>query len=138
MMSVTALPLRGGNTARAAVAIAVAVLLWELGSRGEEWLGISLPILGKVPAPTAVLVAWYDLLGDSGYWQSWYMSFLRVLAGFGAAMLIGIPLGLFMALNRTFHDTFFPAFEVLRPYRHLPGFQPRSSSGRHRSCPSPS
>ncbi|MGD9867935.1 MAG: ABC transporter permease [Hyphomicrobiales bacterium] len=115
MIAVSALPLRGGNTARAAVAIAAAILIWELGSRSGEWLGVPVPVLGKVPPPSAVLVSWYGLLGDAGYWQSWYMSFLRVLGGFGAAMIIGIPLGLFMALNRAFHDTFFPAFEVLRP-----------------------
>lgn len=78
-------------------------------------LGIALPWISSVPAPSAVLVTWWNLLGDPGYWQSWYLSTLRVLAGFGAAILIGIPFGLAMALSRTFHGIAFPPFEVLRP-----------------------
>jgi len=100
---------------RAIIAIFVFLALWELGSRSNEWFGFTPPWIGHVPAPTAVLVAWYALLGDPGYWQSWYLSTLRVLAGFFAAMLIGIPLGLFMAVNKTFNGIVFPAFEILRP-----------------------
>jgi NitT/TauT family transport system permease protein len=54
-------------------------------------------------------------VGNSSYWQSWYLSLARVLAGFLAAMVIGIPLGLFMAVSKTFHGITFPTFEVLRP-----------------------
>ncbi len=43
------------------------------------------------------------------------MSGFRVLSGFFAAMLIGIPLGLAMAVSRVFHGIAFPIFEVLRP-----------------------
>jgi ABC-type nitrate/sulfonate/bicarbonate transport system, permease component len=100
---------------RAIVSIIVFVLLWELGSRSKEWLGHALPWVGMVPAPSAVLKAWVGLLGDPGYWQSWYLSLLRVLSGFIAAMLIGIPLGLLMAVSRTFNWLWFPSFEVLRP-----------------------
>ena len=97
------------------IAISLALACWEIGSRFEQWFGVSLPVIGLVPAPSAVLVAWYNLLGDPGYWQSWYLSFTRVLAGFGAAMVVGIPFGLLMALNKKFYYTFFPTFEVLRP-----------------------
>jgi NitT/TauT family transport system permease protein len=62
-----------------------------------------------------VLAAWTKLVGDAGYWQSWYMSLGRVLAGFVAAMLVGIPLGLMMAVSGTFKEITFPTFEVLRP-----------------------
>ncbi|MDE2208801.1 MAG: ABC transporter permease, partial [Betaproteobacteria bacterium] len=62
-----------------------------------------------------VLHVWMGLVGDPGYWQSWYLSLLRVLAGFLTAMVIGIPLGLLMAVSRNFNDTFFPTFEMLRP-----------------------
>jgi NitT/TauT family transport system permease protein len=43
------------------------------------------------------------------------MSFFRVMAGFLAAMLIGIPFGLLLAVSRTAFGTGFPVFEVLRP-----------------------
>lgn len=102
-------------TLRAVIAFIVFLVLWEVGSRSRQWLGFTMPWVGQVPAPTAVLEAWAGLLGDPGYWQSWYLSLLRVLAGFLAAMLIGIPLGLYMAVNRTFHGIAFPSFEVLRP-----------------------
>ena len=103
------------STVRAAIAIAVALLAWEAGSRCGEWFGIKLPVIGAVPPPSAVLMTWAHLLGDAGYWQSWYLSFVRVILGFSTAMVVGIPLGLFLALNRTFNQLAFPTFEVLRP-----------------------
>ena len=103
------------STRRAIVSLIVFVVLWELGSRSKQWLGTPLPWVGKVPAPSAVLHVWAGLLTDPGYWQSWYLSLFRVLAGFAAAMLIGIPFGLLMAVSKTFNSLWFPSFEVLRP-----------------------
>lgn len=100
---------------RAVISIIVFLVLWEIGARSKQWLGVSLPWIGKIPAPTAVLDVWAGLVGNSSYWQSWYLSLVRVLAGFLAAMVIGIPLGLFMAVSKTFHGIAFPTFEVLRP-----------------------
>src|SRR5690242_13944838 len=100
---------------RAFISIVIFLLLWELGARSKAWFGIVVPWIGNVPAPTAVLRAWVDLVGDAGYWQSWYMSLLRVVAGFVAAMVVGIPLGLLMAVSKTFNGVTFPTFEVLRP-----------------------
>ncbi len=100
---------------RAFVALLVFVVLWEIGSRSGQWLGFALPWIGQVPAPSGVLSVWAGLLGDAGYWQSWYLSLLRVLAGFIAAMVIGIPLGLLMAVSKPFYGLTFPSFEILRP-----------------------
>lgn len=100
---------------RAIIALTVFVVLWELGSRSKQWLGVSLPWIGQVPAPSGVLRVWSGLLTDAGYWQSWWLSMVRVLAGFTAAMLIGIPLGLLMAVSKTFYGLSFPSFEILRP-----------------------
>jgi NitT/TauT family transport system permease protein len=61
------------------------------------------------------LKALLPLLNDQGYWYSWYQSSRRVLMGFLAAMLIGIPFGLAMATSRVFRDLTFPTFEILRP-----------------------
>jgi len=102
-------------TMRGILAIAIFVVIWELGARSEQWFGFRFPFIGLVPPPSDVFISWGGLIGDSGYWQSWYMSFLRVFGGFMAALLIGIPLGLFMAVNRTFYGLAFPSFEVLRP-----------------------
>jgi NitT/TauT family transport system permease protein len=102
-------------TFRAVVALVTFVLLWELGSRSPEWMGSALPWIGKIPAPSGVLKAWSGLLNNAGYWESWYLSLVRVLAGFGAAMLLGIPLGLLMAVSKAVHGVVFPSFELLRP-----------------------
>jgi len=109
------------------------LILWEIGSRSKQWmapemfapfrellgtLGFKkdyLPWIGAVPAPSAVLKAWIAVLGQGGYWQSWTMSFFRVMGGFFTAMLIGIPFGLLLAVSRVARGIGFPVFEVLRP-----------------------
>ena len=123
----------GKAAARGAVSIIVFLLLWELGSRSKQWIGADifsplrealgglgfkktyLPWVGAIPAPSEVLVVWGGVITELGYWQSWYNSVFRVLAGFSAAMLIGIPFGLLLAVNRTAFGIGFPVFEVLRP-----------------------
>src|SRR5882762_8737161 len=118
---------------RGVASIAVFVILWEIGSRSKQWMAPEfftplkgflgtmgfkkdyLPWVGAVPAPSAVLKSWIAVLGQHGYWQSWYMSFFRVMGGFFAAMLIGIPFGLALAVSRVAHGVGFPVFEVLRP-----------------------
>lgn len=100
---------------RATVSIIIFLVLWEIGARSKQWTGVAVPWIGQIPAPTAVIKVWIGLLGDVGYWQSWYLSLGRVLAGFIAAMLVGIPLGLLMAVSKTFNGISFPTFEILRP-----------------------
>lgn len=100
---------------RAMIGIGLFVLLWEIGARSEEWAGFPLPWIGLVPPPTAVVGAWGTVIAESSYWMSWLQSFGRVLAGFTAAVLLGVPLGLAMAVSRTFNGLAFPTFEVLRP-----------------------
>jgi NitT/TauT family transport system permease protein len=94
---------------RAVISIAVFLVFWEIASR------LNWPWVGQAPAPTKVLDAWIPLLTDQGYWYSWYQSSRRVLSGFIAAMIIGIPFGLAMATSRVFNDITFPVFEILRP-----------------------
>jgi NitT/TauT family transport system permease protein len=103
------------GTRRALTSIAIALAIWEIGSTSRLWLGHALPILGAVPSPVSVAVAWSQLVRDPGYWQSWYWSFLRVLLGFSAATLVGVPFGLFLAISKTFRGIAFPVFELLRP-----------------------
>jgi NitT/TauT family transport system permease protein len=118
---------------RGAISIMVFLALWEIGSLSKVWIKwdtfewlrdvltafglkpIYLPWIGAVPAPTEVLHAWLVVLYDPGYWQSWYMSLFRVMSGFIAAMIIGIPFGLLLAVSRTAFGIGFPVFEVLRP-----------------------
>ncbi len=90
-------------------------LFWELCSRFKELFGVQVPWIGMIPPPSAVLKAWAKVVTELGYWQSWLLSLNRVMAGFIAAQIIGIPFGLALAVNRYFRDTFFPPFEMLRP-----------------------
>ena len=132
-MNASAKPAPALSFARGVVSIAVVLLLWELGARSKHWmagdlfaplratlgaLGFKrsyLPCVGAAPPPTGVLRSWAAVLTDAGYWQSWAKSFLRVSGGFTAAMLVGIPFGLLLAVNRTAFGVAFPLFEVLRP-----------------------
>src|SRR5258707_11185132 len=97
---------------RGIASIVFFLVLWEIGSRSRLWmapemyspikeslgaLGFKkdyLPWIGALPTPSDVLKVWMEVLGSIGYWQSWYMSFFRVMGGLFAAMLIGIPFGL--------------------------------------------
>lgn len=100
---------------RALISYAAVAAVWQLGATSGRWLGHPLPWLGNLPAPTAVLAAWAHLVRDAGYWCSWLLSFRRVAIGFLAAVAVGIPFGLLMALSRTVRGLVFPVFELLRP-----------------------
>jgi NitT/TauT family transport system permease protein len=100
---------------RALVSYVVVLLVWQLGSTSERWLGYPLPWIGHVPAPGAVLHAWARVVVERGYWESWASSSWRVFVGFAAAVLTGVPLGLLMALSPAVRRVVFPIFELLRP-----------------------
>jgi NitT/TauT family transport system permease protein len=118
---------------RGAIAIVLFVVVWEIGSRSQSWISLPafgwlrdglealgfrssrLPWIGSVPSPSSVIKAWGTLIGDPAYWHSWYSSTQRVLLGFGAAMLLGVPIGLALAVNRTTFGVAFPVIELLRP-----------------------
>jgi NitT/TauT family transport system permease protein len=105
----------GDSTRRAAISIVIALLIWQLGATGPIWLGARIPIVGAIPSPVAVIEAGSHLVADPSYWLSWCSSLARVLFGFAAATLIGIPFGLLLAVNPTFRAISFPVFELLRP-----------------------
>jgi NitT/TauT family transport system permease protein len=100
---------------RGIVAIIAFLIFWEVGSRSTAWFGFAFPWVSQIPPPTAVLYEVFKLIQEPSFWMSAYLSTLRVFEGFFAAMLVGIPLGLAMAVSRTFYGVTFPVFEVLRP-----------------------
>ena len=110
-----ALFITGEEFWRGIVAIVAFLIFWEVGSRSASLFGIAFPWVSQVPAPSAVAVAMYYLIQDPSFWISGYLSTLRVFEGFFAAMIVGIPLGLAMAVSRTFYGISFPVFEILRP-----------------------
>ncbi|NNF78859.1 MAG: ABC transporter permease [Rhizobiales bacterium] len=100
---------------RGLAAIAIFLTLWEIGSRWESWFGYALPYVGLIPPPSAVAAAATEVVTKVGYWLSWVDSFKRVFIGFMVAMILGIPFGLALAVNKYFRGVFFPPFEILRP-----------------------
>lgn len=84
-------------------------LVWEFA----QPLGI--PGLQNLPPISAVVRSAEDLLVSEQYWSGWYLSFRRILLGFLIAQVVGIPLGLVMAMNRFSFGTIFPIIEILRP-----------------------
>ena len=95
---------------RGGTAILLFVLLWAAVAHS--------PLIaeGSLPNPWETVDYFLsEFLGDSGYWSSWWVSFQRVLYGFLAAQLLGIPLGLLLGLSRRANAFVFPVFELLRP-----------------------
>ena len=97
------------SVARGVISISVCVVLWEIGR------AVKLPLLAAMPAPSEILGVIWKLLGDPNFWGNWGASYKRVLVGFLAAQIVGIPLGLAMAVSRTMYGISFPTFETIRP-----------------------
>jgi NitT/TauT family transport system permease protein len=95
--------------------ILIFLVIWQIGALCDDWFGVDILGIGLVPPPTDVFIAFLDVIPKVGYWQSWVASVSRVLTGFIVAMIIGIPFGLLLAVNRYFRGVFFPPFEILRP-----------------------
>lgn len=93
----------------AAVSLSSLALLWEFAAP----LGI--PGVENLPPPSAVIRESAKLLHSELYWTAWGLSLRRIAYGFLAAQLVGVPLGLGLAMNRVALDTIFPVVEILRP-----------------------
>ena len=70
---------------------------------------------GEIPTPIEVGRALVEAAATHKYWWSWVVSGERVALGFLAGVAIGVPLGLALGINRTFHGIVFPVLETLRP-----------------------
>ena len=99
----------GVNLLLGVISLGTIAFIWEFA----EPLGI--PAVRDVPPPSRIVVAAADLLVAEQYWLGWGLSFQRIGTGFILAQLIGIPLGLAMAINRFSFGTIFPIIEILRP-----------------------
>lgn len=92
-----------------AVSLATVFLLWEFAKP----LGI--PKISNLAPPSAIVRASADLLGSLTFWEACARSFMRIMTGFLLAQLIGVPLGIMMAMNRKIFELIFPITEILRP-----------------------
>ena len=78
-------------SARIAVGI-VLVLLW--------WLADALDLLPDtlLPSPLAVLLAFFELVGEGEFWIAFLTTLGNGMAALGLAIVVGVPLGLLLGL----------------------------------------
>ena len=67
------------------------------------------------PTPWAVVTGTAELLKDGTLWRHISASLLRVGAGFGLAVCVAVPLGLWMGWIDGAYRTLNPIFQMLRP-----------------------
>lgn len=91
------------------LSIGTIAALWEYA----QPLGI--PFLKNLPPLSEIARTSQRLLSSQLYWDGWRFSVQRIVGGFLIAQLVGIPIGLIMAMNRASFETMFPIVEILRP-----------------------
>jgi len=92
------------------------------------WVFVHSEVSHAIPSPTATWHRAVEMLSDPFYsngpndmgvgWQVLY-SLGRVSAGFGLAILVGIPVGFIMGMSPTFQRAWQPLIQILRPVSPL-------------------
>ena len=67
------------------------------------------------PTPWQVVTGAWELVEDGSLWEHIGASLFRVGVGFGLAVLVAVPLGLWMGWVGGAYRTFNPIFQMLRP-----------------------
>lgn len=93
--------------------IAVCIALWQLAVHLR--LSLGLVTFANVPAPADVARALWAQLHSAKLPMHLAASTFRVLSGFCAAAVVGVPLGLAIGRHRLLEDALLPPLEVLRP-----------------------
>jgi NitT/TauT family transport system permease protein len=79
------------------------------------WLAVSATNSVIFPTPWGVVTGTMELLKDGTLWRHIGASLMRVGAGFGLAVCVAIPLGLWMGWVRGAYRMLNPLFQILRP-----------------------
>lgn len=93
------------------LACAVSLAAWHFA---VQWSGTRV-----FPSPLEVAQGMRELVHKHVLLPDIADSLRRVLIGFGAASLLGIPLGLFLGWNPTINQTLNPVLQILRPISPL-------------------
>jgi NitT/TauT family transport system permease protein len=67
------------------------------------------------PTPGQVVTGTLELADDGTLWDHIFASLARVFAGFALAMIVAVPLGLWIGRVRAAYTTLNPVFQILRP-----------------------
>jgi NitT/TauT family transport system permease protein len=89
-----------------AVIAAVVAVWWAVVVKTESAI---------FPAPWAVVTGTLELVEDGTLWEHIRASLFRVGCGYGLALVVGIPLGLWMGWVAGAYRTLNPIFQMLRP-----------------------
>jgi NitT/TauT family transport system permease protein len=87
--------------------IAALIALW--------WAAVAASHSIIFPTPWQVVTGTYELIKDGSLWRHIGASLMRVAAGFGLAVCLAVPLGLWMGWVRGAYLTLNPLFQILRP-----------------------
>jgi NitT/TauT family transport system permease protein len=87
--------------------IAGLIVLW--------WAAVNITRSIIFPTPLAVISGTWEMLKDGSLWRHIGASLMRVAAGFGLAVCVAVPLGLWMGWVRGAFRTLNPLFQILRP-----------------------
>lgn len=102
--------IRTGGVQQAAPSLAAMALLVA------TWWGVVLATQSAIfPTPWQVVTGTLELARDGTLWDHIGASLLRVGAGFGLAVAVAVPLGLWMGWVRGAYVTLNPIFQILRP-----------------------
>src|SRR6185436_5124583 len=82
---------------------------------GIWWAAVATTHSMIFPTPWSVVTGTLELLKDGTLWRHIGASLLRVGTGFGLAVCVAVPLGLWMGWVRPIYSTLNPIFQILRP-----------------------
>lgn len=91
----------------ALVLIAALIALW--------WVAVAVTQSAIFPTPWTVVTGTLELLDDGSLWRHIGASLMRVGVGFGLAVCVAVPLGLWMGWVHGAYRTLNPIFQILRP-----------------------
>jgi len=82
---------------------------------GVWWAVVVMTASVVFPTPLQVVTGTIELVRDGTLWEHIGASLFRVGSGFGLAVIVAVPLGLWMGWVRGAYVTFNPLFQMLRP-----------------------
>jgi len=91
------------------IALAGLLVVWELLARFSGWSP------QVFPGPIPVFVSMGELIANGTLLRHTVASLFRITIGFYLAVLLGLPLGIFLGRHKTFNALFNPIVQFLKP-----------------------